>query len=203
VTDTPPDSRPAAPRGGDGRFLRSVDNIDRDRRACELHTMGWTYQQIADHLGYAAKGDAWKAVQLIRRETAQLGEHAEQIRQRQLAEIAEQRRRLWHQLENPAPAVDRLGRVCHDDNGNVIYDGQAIDAAHALLIRLSEREARIRGTDAPKRSISLTGRAGPEELFRYLIDANPADVMAAVDLFRRHVDEEASKRAIAGTIESQ
>ena len=45
-------------RGGNGRFTRTADSRNRDYRAAELHGQGWSYQRIADELGFASKGKA-------------------------------------------------------------------------------------------------------------------------------------------------
>ena len=49
-------------RGGNGRYSRSADTRKRDHRAAELHGQGWSYQRIADELGFASKGHAHNAV---------------------------------------------------------------------------------------------------------------------------------------------
>ena len=50
------------PRGGNGRFTRAADSRKRDHRAAELHGQGWSYQRIADELGFSSKGHAHNAV---------------------------------------------------------------------------------------------------------------------------------------------
>jgi hypothetical protein len=208
MTAAPAGDRPPKPRNGKGRYIRAIDTIDRDRRAAELITQGWTYPQVAEHLSYSDKGDCWRAVQKIRREAAQLDGNSEQIRQRQLAEITEQRVRLWDQILHPPPAISRTGKIVTDDDGNEVPDAQATTAAHALLIRLSQREASIRGTDAPKRSVTLTGRPGPEEVLAFIEHVNPQDLHAAVTMLKHRADQAQREadapgtKAIPGTLET-
>jgi len=177
------------PRNGHGRYIRAIQTIDRDRRAAELVTQGWTYEQAAKELGYSDRGDTWRAVQKIRQEAARLDGTSEEIRRQQLAELTELRRRIWDQLNNPLPAIDRLGRIVLDGNGNPVPDAQALTAAGTLLVRVNERIARIRGTDAPRRAITLTGHTGPEEIRAFIASANPQDLAAAIEMVRRETEE--------------
>ena len=55
---------PLADAGRDkGRFSRTEDAAQRDAEAAALRREGWTYQRIADELGFASKGNAHDAVQ--------------------------------------------------------------------------------------------------------------------------------------------
>jgi hypothetical protein len=49
-------------RDGTGRYHRTLEGAERDRRAAELFDQGWTYQRIADELGID-KSTAIRAVQ--------------------------------------------------------------------------------------------------------------------------------------------
>ncbi|WP_405960801.1 hypothetical protein OG235_27950 [Streptomyces sp. NBC_00024] len=53
-----------------GRFERSMDTVRRDARAAELRAQKLTFQQIADELGYAGRGDAYQAVKRARADVA-------------------------------------------------------------------------------------------------------------------------------------
>ncbi len=205
--------RRAAARNSRGRFDRGLEAIERDRKAVELITQGWTYQQAAEHLGYSDRGDCHRAVQRTRYEAARLEGTSEDLRQQQLAEMQELRKRLWDRINNPPPAISRTGKIVTDDDGNPVPDAQATAADMALLVRVSERVARIRGTDAPHRSVSLTGRAGPGEILAWVESINPEDLRAAVAMMQRRVTEELREReqheqdarqrpAIAGTLEA-
>ncbi|MEU8756225.1 hypothetical protein AB0C88_37635 [Streptomyces chartreusis] len=72
---TPEDDDPHAanrrPHNGAGRFERSIETAQRDARAAELRAENYTYQQIADELGWADKSDARKAVRRALREIVQ------------------------------------------------------------------------------------------------------------------------------------
>jgi hypothetical protein len=69
--DTPETADPRnRPRGGGGRFRRSLETAHRDQRAARLASQGWHYEDIARELGYANRGAAHKAVQRCLHETA-------------------------------------------------------------------------------------------------------------------------------------
>lgn len=56
---TPGDNRA---RNNLGRYTRSIATAERDRDAAQLRAQGWTYQRIADHLGYASKSGVIDAI---------------------------------------------------------------------------------------------------------------------------------------------
>ncbi|KOG21795.1 hypothetical protein [Streptomyces viridochromogenes] len=75
-TGTPTPSGPADPHGlrmrdGRHRFARNPARAALDARAAELRAQGWTYQRIADELGYATKTGALDAVRRAVREVVQ------------------------------------------------------------------------------------------------------------------------------------
>ncbi len=172
-----------------GKFVRDLDHLDRDRKAAEMVATGSSYQEAADTLGYSDRSTCWKAVQYIRAETTRLTGTSEQLRQAQIAEMDELRKRVWDQIRHPLPAVDRVGRIVHDDNGDQVPDAAALAASEALLVRVSERIGRIRGTDAPRRSISVSAKAGPEAIIAVLEASNPEDLAQAIEMRRRQVIE--------------
>ncbi len=57
----PAGEHPVRARGGNGKFTRGIHTIERDRKAAELITMGWTYDQVVAELGYSDKGDCHRA----------------------------------------------------------------------------------------------------------------------------------------------
>ena len=78
--------------------------------------------------------------------------------------------------------------MADDDDDGPVPDAAAVAAAEALLVRVSERAARIRGTDAPKRSVSLTGQAGPPKVLAFIEAINPEEIAAAVATMQHKVD---------------
>jgi hypothetical protein len=59
ITPAPPDD---GDRDDAGRFARSDRVAQRDAEAASLRARGWTFQRIADELGYASKGKAHDGV---------------------------------------------------------------------------------------------------------------------------------------------
>lgn len=146
----------AAPsRDGRGKFRRDLAHVERDAQAAALYESGRSYQQVADEMGYPGKGEAWRAIQRVMREAAQ-GTKTEDLRLRQLAELEALAQEMWRTVLDPPPAYDRLGHVVHDDDGRVVVDEMARQGAVDRIIRVYERIGRLRGLDAPKRSVTAT-----------------------------------------------
>ena len=210
MTEGPTADRANRTRGGDGKYRRDLEHVERDAQACRLASQGLSYREIAARLGYSTGGDAHRAVQKVLWETAR--QHGtEELRQRQLAELAELRQAMWSLVSSPPPLIDRLGRVVRTDgeDGQPVPDAQAQVAAAAVLLRTSEREGRLRGLDAPRRSVSVTGHAGPAEIRAAFASWNPADIDAALAEVRTEIARaeaeagtpDGERRAIPGTVE--
>ncbi len=142
-------------RHGNGRYARDLEHVERDARACLLSSQGWSHTQIARELGYSSRGDVSNAIRKVLAETAR-EKGTEALREQQLTEMTELRRVLWQRVNNPPPVVSRTGKVVVDDDGNEVPDVQAQAAAAAQVIRVAERIARLRGLDAPRRTVSAS-----------------------------------------------
>ena len=53
--------KPTKPRAA-GKFVRTVESVERDAEAARLRSRGRTYSQIAEELGFCDKGAAHHAV---------------------------------------------------------------------------------------------------------------------------------------------
>ena len=95
------------------------------------------------------------AIRKVLAETAR-EKGTEALREQQLTEMTELRRVLWERVNRPPPVVSRTGKVVVDDGGNEVPDVQAQAAAAAQVIRVAERIARLRGLDAPRRTVSAS-----------------------------------------------
>ena len=142
-------------RHGNGRFSRDLEYVERDAKACLLSSQGWSHTQIARELGYSSRGDVSNSIRKVLVETAR-EKGTEALREQQLTEMTELRRVLWERVNHPPPVVSRVGKVVYDDDGNEIPDVQAQAAAAAQLIRVAERIARLRGLDAPRRTVQAS-----------------------------------------------
>lgn len=156
-------------RGGDGRMRRSNANAERAAKACELYSQGWTFQRIADHLGYAHRSNARREVEKVLKETQSAG--VETLRHKQGAMLDRLLTKAVEIMERShfAHSQGRVVRACpgpgtHDGcSAANIYDSvgcpgipvlddgpklQAITVARGLL----ERSAKLHGLDAPVRT---------------------------------------------------
>ena len=157
-------------RGGDGRFRRTADNVKRDAEAAALHARGWSFQRIADELGYASKGKAHDAVMRSHAEIP--GEDAAEARRIDLDRINRLIEQAWDIMLRPHVAVSN-GRIVGKQVGwqkdpetgdllrdsenapvplyeDVLDDGPATAAIREIRALL-ERRAKMTGYDAPSR----------------------------------------------------
>ena len=157
-------------RGGNGRFIRTARNVKRDSEAAALRARGWSFQRIADELGYASKGKAHDAV--IRAYAEIPGEDAKEAKQADFDRIDRLIEQAWDVMLRPHVAVSNgrivgkqvgwqkdpeTGDVLRDSENapvplyeDVLDDGPAIAAIRELRALL-ERRAKMAGYDAPSR----------------------------------------------------
>jgi hypothetical protein len=157
-------------RGGNGKFTRAAESRKRDCRAAELHGQGWSYQRIADELGFASKGHAHNGV--MRAYADMCTEEAGQARQADLDRIDRLIEQAWQVMLTPHLTVNNGKVIRHfagferDEDGierldmdgkpipvfvDVLDDGPRL-AAVGVIKGLLERRARIFGYDAPAKS---------------------------------------------------
>ena len=137
--------------GGNGRFVRTVDTAERDAEAARLRTRGYSYQQIADELGWVSRGDAYRAVQRVLADTVK--EAGDEVRAIELARLDHLHTAAMDVLEREHFTVSN-GPVEGHDDGPVL-------AAIDRLLKIQERRAKLLGLDAPtKQAISI----GPDRL---------------------------------------
>lgn len=153
-----------------GRFVGSEENLARDAEALRLRSRGWTYQQIADELGYYDRRTAYRAVEQALKDTLQ--EPAENLRKLEVDRLDEMYRHALAVVERQHVAISQ-GRVVRrkipilDSAGEQVMDPhtdepmfryeEVLDDAPLLaaldrLLKIQERRARLLGLDAPARS---------------------------------------------------
>lgn len=157
-------------RNRKGKFTRTAAERKRDYRAAELHGQGWSFQRIADELGFASRGHAHNAV--MRAYADMPTEEAQQARQADLDRIDRLIEQAWEVMLTPHLTVNN-GKVIRqfvgletDEDGierldmdgkpipvfaDVLDDGPRL-AAVSTIKGLLERRARIFGYDAPAKS---------------------------------------------------
>lgn len=132
------------------------EQIDRELRVLELRRMGYTWQKIADSVGYADHTGAYAAYKRAMKRTLQ--QPADELRSQEVDRIDNLQLILWDQA--------------------VTGDVKAIMA----IIKLMERRAKLLGLDAPVRiEQEVTTWTGEESIDRAvkdlaaLLQANDAD----------------------------
>lgn len=146
---------------GNGRFERTLTSQQRDAEAGRLRADGWTYRQIAEHLGFRDHSQAHKAVERIMAET--IAEPAEAVRRLELARLDDALRvavevmRTQHLLVSQGKVV-RVRRK--GDDGRWVWVPLLDDAprlqAIDRIIKIMERRAKLLGLDAPTQIQVLT-----------------------------------------------
>ena len=181
------------PRGGDGTWRRSLPAVQRDAEAARLHAMNWSYERIAQELGYNDRKDAWRAVQQVLAEAARTT-GTQEARLKQLAKAAELERQAWERLADPQPVVDRQGNIVYRPDGSEVVDSNAWSATAQVVIRCMERTAKLSGLDAARRSVSLVA------------DIPLGDLEARLGELRRELglddDAGAPRAVLPGAVES-
>ncbi|MFD8667068.1 hypothetical protein ACFV1U_16945 [Streptomyces microflavus] len=147
------DDPQARPHGGDGQFVRSLTTAQRDAEAARLRTQGWTYQRIADHLGFKQRADAYNAVKRVLDATVR--EAGEDIRALELERLDRLEAAANEVLEREHVTVSN-GRVVALDGAPLPDDGPVLAAIDRLL-KIQERRAKLLGLDAPtKQAITIS-----------------------------------------------
>lgn len=169
------DNLPPPARGGDGRWRKGVESLERDAEACRMYVAGKTYLEISDALGYGGKGNAHKAVQRVLMETAK--QPADEVRAllrarneeiymlaRKIAEETQYAHSHGEIIYNPdgtpmierevkLKAMDRMQRALSElaklagAHAAVKFENLSIDAVQAEIARL-EAEMKEEGDDA-------------------------------------------------------
>ena len=204
TVDTP--DRGHLARGGNGKFRRSLETVQRDQRAAQLASQGWTYQEIATELGFTNRSAAHKAAQRSMYETAVEDGTTEELRRQQVEEVRLVRQRLSRIIDNPPPVISRTGKIVVDLQGEPVEDAAVVVAACLAILRANERTSRLRGTEAPKRSVTLTGNANASvaEIRAAMATWDPASIRAALQEAAAELAEKdaaAARLPILGAVE--
>lgn len=135
------------PRDGHNRFTRTLEGAQKDARAAELRGQGWTYQRIADELGWANKGDAWHAVDRVLKTTVR--EAGKELRELEHARLDRLSTAAWEVLNRQHVTVNN-GQIIRLDGEPLPDDAPVLQAIDRLL-RISESRRKLDGLDAPSR----------------------------------------------------
>ncbi len=135
-------------RDGNNQFTPSMEAAERAAQAARLYLQYRNYQRVADEMGYATKGCAWRAVQRARLSVMQ--EPALDLIRTEAAELDELYTAALEILEREHPAVSH-GRIVKDDAGVPLLDDGPRLAAIRELRAIRESYRKLLGVDAPSK----------------------------------------------------
>lgn len=135
-------------RDGNNQFTPSLESAERAAEAARLYLQYRNYQRVADEMGYATKGAAWRAVQRARLSVMQ--EPALELIRTEAAELDELYTTALEILERQHPTVSH-GRIVKDDDGAPLPDDGPRLAALRELRAIRESYRKLLGVDAPSK----------------------------------------------------
>ncbi|MFC9821387.1 hypothetical protein ACFWG6_30905 [Streptomyces erythrochromogenes] len=141
------------PRDGNHHFVLTDDAVARDARAAELRAQGWTYQAIADELGYYDKSHAWRQLQNARKRI--LKPALEQLIATEMQQLDELYVAALEILEREHVAISQ-GKIMKDDDGTPILDDGPRLAAIREMRMIRESFRKLHGLDAEKK-VNVSG----------------------------------------------
>lgn len=143
---------PAPRSNGTNRFVRTPETARQDARAAELRAEGYSYQQIADELGFSDRGRAHHAVRRALRDIAE--KPAAAVRDLELRRLDAMYEAVMEVLERRHVTVSH-GKVIEHDGGPLIDDAPVLAAVDRLL-KIQARRAALLGLDAETK-VNLSG----------------------------------------------
>lgn len=134
-------------RDGNGRYVRTPQAATRDAQAADLRAQGWTYQRIADHLGYTGRSDArqaiLRAIKDITQEPAEAVLHFELERlDAELARLDELETAVRKVLAARHITVSDGRVVLHPDTQEPMEDDKPVLQAVDRLLKIEESRRR-------------------------------------------------------------
>lgn len=183
-------------------------------RAIELADRGYTYDEIAEEVGYKDRSGAYRAVQTAIAE--QVREPAEHVRRAELRRMDLALKAAFEVLETPHYVVNS-GKIVHriveylrDDSGGILLDSDGNPMAEKLeilyddapklqaidrILKIMARRAKLLGLDAPAKYEAVHPDVLREETSRLATELGlSADEMAeldraAADLINQYTDQ--------------
>lgn len=145
------------PRGGNGRWRRGIESVERDAEACRMYVEGATFLEIADALGYGGKAHAHRAIQRVLMDT--IKEPAEEVRAREIMRAQEiyMMARAIARKQHPLVSGGKViyGRGEDGIEVPLVDDSPKLGAMDRML-KAMERLAKLGGLDAATKFENLT-----------------------------------------------
>src|SRR5690606_36769481 len=137
-----------------GRYERTLASAVRHAQAARLRAQHWTYQKIADELGYPNRSEAYRAVQ--RALKAAIREPGEEMLALELERLDRMARAAEEVLE--AHHVKLAGgEIVYDEGGQPLADTKPVLEAIDRSLKIQQRRARLFGLDAQVKQ-QITGK---------------------------------------------
>lgn len=147
-TPNGPDPHGLRMRDGRNRFARNPATAANDAYAADLRAQGWTYQKIADELGYKGKNSAIEAVRRAMRDAC--AGPAQALIDLEVSRLEMITDEVLEILQRDHVTVSH-GKVVKDDNGNpLLDDGIKLQAVDRYL-RARESFRKLLGVDKPSK----------------------------------------------------
>lgn len=151
-------------RSGAGQYIRTPETAARDAEAADLRAQGWTFERIAEGLGYADKSTARAAVRRALSEiVATPGKALVELEVTRLESLYDEVLGIFQRDH----VLVSHGHVVHDDNGQPIIDDEMKLKAFDRLLRGRESFRKLLGLDAPNR-VSVEAEQLGREISRLL-----------------------------------
>jgi hypothetical protein len=146
ANDTPRGNPNQDTRDGKGRYHRTLNTAERDRQAAELFDQGWTYQAIADELGWDHKSSAIRAVRRAVRDVVQ--EAGAAVLRTHINRLEYLYNAAVEILEGEHVVVSH-GRIVYNDDGQPLQDSGPKLAAIREARASMESFRKLTGMDKP------------------------------------------------------
>lgn len=150
-----------------GKFMRTPEQIQADRKAADLRSLGYTYQMIADRMDVSVAA----AHRMVDRAIQEIPtEGTEQVRKMELEKLDNLERRLLYIINQQSYKTSASGRVIEYEGKPVLDTTPQIQAIGAAL-KVIDKRAKLLGLDAPtKVETEVTVFDGTGEVERELYE---------------------------------
>lgn len=130
---------------------RMAEIAERREIVAAMLAQGVPQAVIAERLGHSRQTITADALHVVQKRTSELNEYADQIIAKQTAELEAIREKAWQVVRTKHYQITKEGTVAKDDEGRALLDTAPNVSAMQLLLKVQEREARMLGTDQPKK----------------------------------------------------
>src|ERR1017187_5962990 len=135
-----------------GGFVRTMEQAEIDTETLKLRSKGWTYRQIANHMGIEPSTAFYRCQRALAEIPA---ETADEYRRLELEKLDAQEQKANEVLAREHVFVSQGGKVVYDGPEKLLDSGPILQAINTLL-KIGERRSRLLGLDAPvKQSVEV------------------------------------------------